>query len=80
MKGSLTIMCYCLQASRDIYFDENSLCISSADPSPMLTLTVYHVDPDHVMFADNAFGNGGDGSLWDTLQIKAYEFRDGTFR
>ena len=32
------------------------------------------------MFADDAFGNVAGGNLWDTITMKASEFREETFR
>jgi len=68
------------QAPGHLTFEEDALFTSSAF-NPEFRLSTYDTPPNnHVMFADNAFGNTRGGYLWGTLNILGFEFREGTFR
>ena len=65
-------------SSSMIVFEEKSLYTTASNPT--FSLYFYGNNISSPMFADDAFGNVAGGKLWDTITMKASEFREETFR
>ena len=61
-----------------IVFEEKSLYTTASNPT--FSFYFYGNNISSPMFADDAFGNVAGGNLWDTITMKASEFREETFR